>query len=126
MSKALRSPDRRQPLITLTTDFGLDDVYVGVMKGVIAGSARGSIFLAPDNGLLGFVAPPEEMDEVVSVEEARHFLPRVSRTFHGRDIFAPVAARLALGLPLRRLGPAPGPMVPGGLPPVRKTPIRGG
>ncbi|MFH1215600.1 MAG: SAM-dependent chlorinase/fluorinase [Pseudomonadota bacterium] len=139
------------PLITLTTDFGLSDEYVGVMKGVIhshcpdavivdlthnvrpqdirqaaiilAASYRffpkGSIhlivvdpgvgtsrrivllqtdkqlFLLPDNGTATLLPPPEAAYEVT---EKHLFLSPVSRTFHGRDIFAPVAAHLACGL----------------------------
>jgi S-adenosylmethionine hydrolase len=170
-----RRPD--PPLITLLTDFGLDDVHVGVMKGVVASIAPrarvidlthgvaaqdllqgglrwaaavpyfprgtvhlavvdpgvggerpilaarwgGSIFLCPDNGLIGFILPPRRFpDEAVLVKERRYFLPEVSRTFHGRDIFAPVAARLALGLPLSRLGPPAKEFVRGALPPVRE------
>jgi len=148
------------PLITLLTDFGLRDEYVGVMKGVIAGIAPrarvvdithaidpqdvvhgafilaaayayfpvGSIhlavvdpgvggarriiavecaghrFVAPDNGLLERVLDGHADIRVVAVENRRYFLAQVSQTFHGRDIFAPVGAHLANGLPLIRLG----------------------
>ena len=148
-------------LITLLTDFGLDDEYVGVMKGVIAGIhkdarivdithqigpqdvvhgafilaasfsffPRGSIhvavvdpgvgstrrilavetgghrFLAPDNGLMERVLIGQANATIVSVENERYFLKPVSATFHGRDIFAPVSAHLAKGLPLHQLGP---------------------
>ncbi len=167
----------RTPLITLLTDFGLEDIYVGVIKGVIASMApqariidithgvaphdvvqgglrwaaavpffpsgsihvavvdpgvggprpilaaraRGSIFLAPDNGLLGFVASPEEVEEEVVVEDRNYFLPKPSSTFHGRDIFAPVAAHLSLGLPLKKLGPAAAEMVRIDLPRPRQV-----
>lgn len=149
-------------LITLLTDFGTVDEYVGVMKGVVAGidpNARtvdishhiapqdivhgafvlaaayayfpaGTIhvavvdpgvgtmrrilalecgeyrFVAPDNGLLERVLADRTTGEMVSVENPRYFLDRVGLTFHGRDIFAPVAAHLAAGVPLTRLGPA--------------------
>jgi len=148
-------------LITLLTDFGLKDAYVGTMKGVVVGlapearvvdichevppqdirgggllwaqavpyfppgsihvavvdpgvgsrrkivavEARGSIFLAPDNGILGYVLKRREVRRAVEVKRSKHFLHPVSATFHGRDIFAPVAARLACGLPLDALGP---------------------
>ena len=157
---------RPNGIITLTTDFGLADSYVGTMKGVIlsiAGDARvvdithdispqnthqaayivqtfytyfppgtihtvivdpgvGSerralalgtpeaIFVAPDNGVLTYVWRaalekwgPEDCP-VVELSEPRYWLSRVSSTFHGRDIFAPVAAHLARGTPLYALG----------------------
>lgn len=150
-----------QAIITLLTDFGLTDVYVGAMKGVIlsrcpgavivdlthavepgnlhtaayllgvawhhfpkgtvhtvvvdpgVGSDRrilaarvyGQIMLAPDNGVLSRVFEDCEPEMVVSVENNALFLQPVSNTFHGRDIFAPVAAALAGGAPLDQLGP---------------------
>jgi S-adenosyl-L-methionine hydrolase (adenosine-forming) len=152
----------RSPLVTLLTDYGLEDVYAGVLKGVIASivtearivdnthgipaqdvrrgglrwasavpyfppgtvhvavvdpgvggerpivalRAGGSVFIAPDNGLLGFVAGPAPLREAWRIEDRRWALPGVGRTFHGRDIIAPAAAHVAAGLPPRRLGPA--------------------
>ncbi len=149
-----------RPIITLLTDFGADDAYVGVMKGVIAGinpdanvvdlthairaqnithaafvlaasfayfpkgtihvavvdpgvgSARKIVclktaryfFLAPDNGLLTLVAQREKPTLIVEVAKQQYFLPKVSHTFHGRDVFAPVAAHLSLGLNPAKLG----------------------
>lgn len=151
----------RDPVITLLTDYGTQDVYAGVLHGVIlgldprarvvdlthqvapqavaqaafllesaapffpegtvhvavvdpgVGSARRILcartpratFLAPDNGLLTRVLATSSPASVRSVEAAHLFLPRVSSTFHGRDIFAPVAARLALGLDPAEVGP---------------------
>ena len=172
------------PLITLTTDFGTEDPYVGVMKGVILGInprasivdithqvhpqailegafaigsshqffPRGSIhvvvvdpgvgtsrdclllttpsasFLAPDNGLLSYIVEEghrreaEGPDEpalgeaggshatlprsyvAYSLTNPEYWLHPISDTFHGRDIFAPVAAHLSLGTPAHRLG----------------------
>jgi S-adenosylmethionine hydrolase len=139
-------------LVTLTTDFGTSDPYVGVMKGVLharfpavrpidlthgvppqdartaafflahswrffprgsvhvavvdpgVGSERailvaeeaGHAFLAPDNGLLGPVLSAAARVRALDVE--RFALPAKSRTFHGRDVFAPAAAALAAGL----------------------------
>jgi S-adenosylmethionine hydrolase len=148
------------PIITLTTDFGSRDPFVGVMKGVILGicpdarlvdlthdvapqdvgeaalvlessarffprgtvhlavvdpgvgsrrrglaiSAAGQRFVGPDNGL--FTAALDEAGWVaVSLENPDYRLAEVSRTFHGRDIFAPAAAHLACGVALERLGP---------------------
>lgn len=152
-------------IITLTTDFGTRDGFVGVMKGVIlginpnvtlvditheiepqniaqgafvlanavpyfppdtihlvivdpgVGSARRALaaqvgktfFVAPDNGVLSFVLHPSSIvfrppSSVVHLTNPKYFLPRISNTFHGRDIFAPVAAHLSLGVPLDALG----------------------
>jgi hypothetical protein len=147
------------PLITLTTDFGLTDHYVGVMKGVIlsicprarivdishgvgayeiaeaaftvsqayrcfprgavhvvvvdpgVGTSRrpilaqaaGQYFIAPDNGVLSMIYGREK-HKVRAISNARYFLRPVSNTFHGRDIFAPVAAQLAGGVPAARFG----------------------
>jgi hypothetical protein len=147
-------------LITLTTDFGLADSYVGAMKGVIlgidstativdishdiapqdvreaayviytaypyfppdtvhvvvvdpgVGSRRRAIalraaqahFVAPDNGVLSYVLTREGMREAVSLTNSMYHRSTVSHTFHGRDIFAPVAAYLARGVPLTELG----------------------
>jgi len=146
-------------VVTLTTDFGLTDPYVGVMKGVLlaqgsglrlvdlthgipaqdvraaafhlahswrwfpAGSVhvavvdpgvgsdrpilvardRGHLFIAPDNGLLGPVL--SDRAEVRALEVERFSLPERSRTFHGRDVFAPAAARFACGLDPAEAGP---------------------
>jgi S-adenosylmethionine hydrolase len=149
------------PVITLLTDFGLEDEYVGVMKGTIlsinpqsvivdvthqvsphhvlqaayileasyryfpAGTIHVTIvdpgvgtdrriivlqkddhvFLAPDNGVLSMVFETGSIEFSAAVENDNLFLKPVSRTFHGRDIFAPVAAHLSKGLPPNRLGP---------------------
>lgn len=146
------------PLITLTTDFGLADEYVGVMKGVIysiyptvtlvdlthairpqdirqaalliassfhyfpartihlvvvdpgVGSNRrivllegkGHFFLVPDNGVASFLLP--FVHTAYEVNQSNLFLEPVSHTFHGRDIFAPVAAHLAAGLAAHQTG----------------------
>ena len=147
-------------IITLTTDFGTSDHYVGVMKGVIlninpqvqivdithavppqdihgaaflidstyryfptgtihvivvdpgVGSERRAIvcqtetayFVCPDNGILTHILRDEGRIHIVAVENPAYFLPQVSNTFHGRDIFAPVAAHLSRGVPIDKLG----------------------
>ncbi|MFZ5758730.1 MAG: SAM hydrolase/SAM-dependent halogenase family protein [Thermodesulfobacteriota bacterium] len=149
----------KTPTITLTTDFGLSDEYVGVMKGVIlsrcptavivdithqirpqdirraalllaathrffpvgtihvvvvdpgVGTSRRIVlievtdqfFLLPDNGACSLLPAPQAAWEVT---EKHLFLQPVSPTFHGRDIFAPVAAALAGGLSAAHTGPA--------------------
>ena len=153
------------PIITLTTDFGLKDGFVGTLKGVIwsicpaaqiadishsiapqnvlegayalwrahpffpAGTIHVAVvdpgvgtrrrplaarlgmqtFVGPDNGLFTPMFAQAEKNawplEIVELTNERYFLQEVSRTFHGRDIFAPVAAHLANGVPLAELGP---------------------
>jgi S-adenosylmethionine hydrolase len=151
------------PIITLTTDFGTRDPWVGIMKGVILGicpdarlvdltheiapqdvleaamaldsatrffpegtvhlgvvdpgvggsrhpmaaRAGGHLFVGPDNGLFTFSLERAGRDGVVVRLEAPEYrLIPLSRTFHGRDLFAPAAAHLAAGLALERLGPS--------------------
>ena len=146
-------------LITLTTDFGASDHFVGTMKGVILGiaprarivdithqiapynvteaafvisqawryfpkrtvhvvvvdpgvggarrpilvEAAGQYFAGPDNGVFSMIydAAPHK---VRVISNSRLMLPQVSRTFHGRDIFAPAAAHLARKTPPTRFG----------------------
>ena len=151
------------PTLTLTTDFGIKDGFVGTMKGVIwsicpavqiadishtiapqnvlegafalwraysffpAGSVHVAVidpgvgtqrrpmaarmganyFVGPDNGLFTPIYEDAEKKgwplEIVHLTNGKYFLPEVSRTFHGRDIFAPVGAALAKGVPLAEL-----------------------
>lgn len=149
------------PIITLLTDFGLRDEYVGVLKGVIysinptvsivdishcvasqdiiqaayilnsafsyfpegtihlavvdpgVGSNRaiiaarqaGQFVVAPDNGLGTLLWENHPPDQMVRIENPLFFRQPVSRTFHGRDIMAPVAAHLSTGLSLNQFGP---------------------
>ena len=149
-------------VITLTTDFGTKDWFVGTMKGVIAsiaprctvvdlthdlrprdirsgafalaashrffpkgtvhvavvdpgvGSRRKAIavqtargvFVGPDNGVLSWALAREKVRAIHALENETYFVQPVSRTFHGRDIFAPVAAHLSRGVPIQKLGPA--------------------
>jgi len=97
------------------------DPGVGGRRRILAADCGGRRFVVPDNGLIeGVLNTPSEA-AVVSVENRRYFLTPVSRTFHGRDIFAPVAARLAAGLPLAELGPPvdPAELVTGMMPRYR-------
>ena len=151
-------------IITLLTDFGLEDGYVAAMKGVIAGiapdadvvdvthlippqdvasgrfrlltvtpyfppgtvhlavvdpgvgtrrravavrSSSGSLLVGPDNGLLLGALEADPAVAAVELSEPRFWrMPAPSATFHGRDVFAPVAAHLARGVALELLGPA--------------------
>ncbi|HSA58101.1 MAG TPA: SAM-dependent chlorinase/fluorinase [bacterium] len=148
------------PLITLTTDFGTADGYVGAVKGSIlsinprarlvdlsneipsydivvgayhlgcafsfypkgtihlavvdpgVGSRRHPIlvktknhfFVGPDNGLFTLVTLRDPVVGVFELTKTRYFLSEVSSTFHGRDLFGPVAAHLSRGVPPSAFG----------------------
>src|SRR3989337_174970 len=150
----------RPRVITLLTDFGNQDAYVGIMKGVIAGinpfaniidichsippqdifngayllyssykyfpkktihvavvdpgvgSRRDIVcvvtkdyfFLVPDNGIMSFIIQDEKPKSIFRITNSKYFLPSPSNTFHGRDVFAPVAAHLSLGVKPQQLG----------------------
>jgi S-adenosylmethionine hydrolase len=81
------------------------DPGVGGRRRILAADCNGRRFVLPDNGLIeGALAEPSKA-ALVSVENRDYLLAPVSRTFHGRDIFAPVAAHMSAGLPLAELGP---------------------
>jgi len=148
-------------IVTLTTDFGLSDGYVGTMKGVILSIAPdvtlvdithdlapqdirqaayalhaaasyfppGTIHLAvvdpgvgsdrralvvrvtrgflvgPDNGVFTLFLAEDPNAECHAITNTQYLLPHISATFHGRDIFAPVAAHLARGVDVAEFGP---------------------
>ena len=73
------------------------DPGVGSDRRALAVAAGGQYFLAPDNGLLTLLTANVPPDEVIALNEPRFFRSDVSSTFHGRDIFAPVAGHLASG-----------------------------
>ena len=147
-------------IISLLTDFGTKDYFVGAMKGVIlsinseakiiditheiepqniqsagftlascyqnfppktifvcvvdpgVGSKRLAIlietknyyFIAPDNGLLSLVLNNESNYRVFELTNPKFFLSNISQTFHGRDVFAPVAAWLSTGISTNEFG----------------------
>ncbi len=80
------------------------DPGVGGVRRIIYLEKSGQRFLAPDNGLLTQLF--DRASTVLSVEKSEFLPDRISRTFHGRDIFAPLAARLCTGLDPREVGPA--------------------
>ncbi|MBW2328546.1 MAG: SAM-dependent chlorinase/fluorinase [Deltaproteobacteria bacterium] len=148
-------------IITLTTDFGLEDPYVGQLKGailkhnisvriidichsipahdiltaavtirtsynyfpkgsihlvivdpgvgsqrrILAATAGKDLFIAPDNGALSLLFKDNMIQTVHRVENASLFPSEISSTFHGRDIMAPVAAAMAGGMHLNKVGP---------------------
>jgi S-adenosylmethionine hydrolase len=81
------------------------DPGVGSSRRILAGRYTNRVILAPDNGLLTLVHRDADLQELRVVENRRYFATTLSNTFHGRDIFAPVAAHLARGVALREFGP---------------------
>jgi len=61
-------------------------------------------FIGPDNGVLSFALRREQIKSIHALENEKYFLKPVSRTFHGRDIFAPVAAHLSRGVSIQEFG----------------------
>ena len=87
------------------------DPGVGSERRAIAVRTPEAFFVGPDNGVLAGIVHDAQREhgaevEVVELREPRFWRSTVSRTFHGRDIFAPVAAHLLTGVPLGSLGPA--------------------
>lgn len=83
------------------------DPGVGTARRGIVVRAAGGLLIGPDNGLLPWAVDAlGGVDAAVELTNRAWFAARVSHTFHGRDIFAPVAARLATGAPLDDAGPA--------------------
>ena len=80
------------------------DPGVGSQRDIVAVQSAGHLFLAPDNGLLGPIIEDGWFESGYRVENENLFRQPVSRTFHGRDKFAPVAAHLSAGLPLKAVG----------------------
>lgn len=81
------------------------DPGVGTARRGIVVKTRRYTFVGPDNGLLALAAVEDEVEEVRVIQNPSLMRPRVSYTFHGRDVFAPIAAHLARGVPLAEVGP---------------------
>jgi S-adenosylmethionine hydrolase len=82
------------------------DPGVGSTRKAIAVETGGQFFVGPDNGVLSFALRRQKVGTIRWLQNEDYFLTPVSRTFHGRNIFAPVAAHLSRGVRLSRLGPA--------------------
>jgi len=81
------------------------DPTVGTSRRVLATRYSNRIVLAPDNGVITLIHRDAELQEARVVENRRFFARSLSSTFHGRDVFAPVAAHLSKGVGLGALGP---------------------
>lgn len=86
-----------------TVHLAVVDPGVGTARRALAVAARGQYFVGPDNGLLEWALEAPGAEAHVLTEE-RWFRRPVSRTFHGRDVFAPAAAAITLGAPIEQLG----------------------
>ena len=80
------------------------DPGVGSARQPIALRAGDWFFVGPDNGLFSYVLAEQPLHEAVVLSNPAYHLPQVSSTFHGRDIFSPVAAHIANGVSLADLG----------------------
>ena len=80
------------------------DPGVGSARRPILAEAGGHVFVAPDNGVLSMVLDAVPQHTIREISASEYFRQPVSQTFHGRDIFAPVAAHLAAGVPLEKFG----------------------
>jgi S-adenosylmethionine hydrolase len=87
------------------------DPGVGSRRAILAARAAGHLFVAPDNGVLGSVLRQDPRAEVRAVENRALMNDPVSPTFQGRDVLAPVAARLASGTPFEEVGPPARPTI---------------
>ena len=87
-----------------TIHVGVVDPGVGSERRPIILSANEQFFVGPDNGLFTYICDREPSNRIVHVSSERYFRPAVSSTFHGRDIFAPVAAALSNGVALEEFG----------------------
>ncbi len=88
-----------------TIHLAVVDPGVGSARRGLAAFAGGRYFVGPDNGLFHFAFKDSQDLTVVSLENPAYFRAEISATFHGRDIFAPVAAHLSRGTRLQELGP---------------------
>jgi S-adenosyl-L-methionine hydrolase (adenosine-forming) len=106
--------DVRQGAIVLseaTSWYPADTIHVAVVDPGVGTSRRlvyarigDQQYLVPDNGLLSLLATRSRPTRIVELANSEHWLPAVSNTFHGRDILAPVAGQLSLGLEPEQLG----------------------
>jgi len=91
--------------------FPKDTIFVVVVDPGVGGERKSIvietnnyILVGPDNGCLSLLAEIDGIKRVFDVSNSRYRLPVVSSTFHGRDIFAPVAAWISRGIPLEEIG----------------------
>jgi len=100
------------------------DPGVGTERAILYARIGTQNYSAPDNGLLSRLAARTAPSKLIRLSNPEYWLAEVSPTFHGRDIMAPVAARLSLGLDPQRLGPPLDGPAELDWPAVRQTPAR--
>jgi S-adenosyl-L-methionine hydrolase (adenosine-forming) len=100
------------------------DPGVGTDRAIVYARIGGHHYVAPDNGLLWFLAQRHPPERIVRLENPEYWREPVSATFHGRDIMAPVAAHLSLGLDPRKLGAEIDALLKLDWPEVRQSPRR--
>ena len=88
-----------------TVHVGIVDPGVGTQRRAIVVETRRSFYVGPDNGLLMIAAQKEHIKHVYKINNPKYMLSKVSKTFHGRDIFAPAAAHLMGGTSPSCFGP---------------------
>jgi len=82
------------------------DPGVGGKRRPILVKTENHIFVGPDNGVFWPIIKDHKQTAIIHVTESRYFLPDISHTFHGRDIFAPVAAHISRGIDPLEMGQA--------------------
>ena len=88
-----------------TVHVAVVDPGVGSERRPIVVSAGNHLFVGPDNGIFTYIYERDSSFEAVHITDEKYFRNPVSTTFHGRDIFAPVAAALSTGSDPAALGP---------------------
>src|SRR5262245_4734331 len=81
-----------------TVHVAVVDPGVGGKRGALAVQTANYFFVGPDNGVLSFALRDEKIKAIYRLENRELFMKAVSHTFHGRDVFAPVAAYLSRGI----------------------------
>jgi len=87
-----------------TIHLAIVDPGVGSSRSIVAIRTENQVFIAPDNGVLTLILRDTRLEQAVWVTNPQYMLEPVSRTFHGRDVFAPAAAHLASGIDFASLG----------------------
>lgn len=88
-----------------TTHLVVIDPGVGSPRDGIIVETERFCFVAPDNGVLTLAYKRADVIRTIEITNEKYFLPEVSSTFHGRDIFSAVAAHLSQGVPVEEFGP---------------------
>jgi len=88
-----------------TIHMAVIDPGVGTEREAILIQTKNGYFIGPDNGVLALAAKSQGIKHIYRIENPKFMLPRISNTFHGRDIFAPAAAYLTNGISPSEFGP---------------------